>query len=312
MKILIDTDIGDDIDDALALFCAMKQSFEIVGVTTVFQNTCDRARQVKKLMSDFGHGYETVPVYAGYATPMAQAPAEHPHIPHYTPELEDEAYAPSSTKPQDAVDFIIQACRTYGKELTVVAIGPFTNLARVIRKDPTALGQAAKVAIMGGAYLKQYADWNVICDVESADLMFRTLDNLECYGADVTHLLEAADAFYRQALCYDGNEPARRYLTELCRLWRADKPDAPLVLHDPLVIYSIAHPELCGMRRTNVAVLTEGYARGITLNIDAYSKKHCNCDAYADFDFSRTINFAATVDKAAFDEFVSADFSRNG
>ena len=72
MKILIDTDIGDDIDDALALFCAMQQGFEIVGVTTVFQNTCDRARQVKKLMSDFGQGYENVPVYAGCGTPIAQ------------------------------------------------------------------------------------------------------------------------------------------------------------------------------------------------------------------------------------------------
>lgn len=312
MKILIDTDIGDDIDDALALFCAMQQGFEIVGVTTVFQNTCDRARQVKKLMSDFGQGYENVPVYAGCGTPIAQPPAERPHIPHYTPALENDAYAPNSTDPQDAVDFIIQACHTYGKDLTVVAIGPFTNLARVIQKDPAALGLASKVAIMGGAYLKQYADWNVICDVESADLMFRSLDNLECYGADVTHLLEATDGFYRQAFDYAGDEPARQYLSELCHLWRADKPDAPLVLHDMLVIYSLAHPELCTVRQTNVAVLTEGYARGITLNIDAYSKKHCNREPYADFDFDRKISFAATVDKTAFDEYVLADFSRNG
>ncbi len=312
MKILIDTDIGDDIDDALALFCAMQQGFEIVGVTTVFQNTCDRARQVKKLLSDFGHGYENVPVYAGFGTPIAQDTAEFPHIPHYTPALENEAYTPNSTDPQDAVDFIIEACRTYGKELTVVAIGPFTNLARVIQKDPTALGQAAKVAIMGGAYLKQYADWNVVCDVESADLMFRSLDNLVCYGADVTHLLEATDALYQQAFGYAGNEPARRYLAQLCRLWRADKPGAPLVLHDPLVIYSLAHPALCEMHRANVAVLTEGYARGITLNIGAYSKMHCNRAAYADFDFDRKISFAAAVDKPAFDEYVLADFSRNG
>lgn len=299
MKILIDTDIGDDIDDALALFCAMKQGLEIVGITTVFQNTCDRARQAKKLLTDFGHGYENVPVYAGYGTPIAQAPAEYPHIPHYTPVLEDVAYTPTGTKAEEAADFIIQACRTYGKELTVVAIGPFTNLARVIQKDPAALNLAGKVAIMGGAYLKQYADWNVMCDVESADLIFRSLDNLQCYGADVTHLLKATDEFYHQAFCYDGSDPARRYLSELCQLWRANKPDAPLVLHDPLVICCLAHPELCGMRQANIAVLTEGYGRGITLSIDAYSKAYLN-DAYKDFPFDRKITFAESVDKDAF------------
>jgi peptidoglycan hydrolase CwlO-like protein len=69
-KILIDTDIGDDIDDALALFFAMKLDFDIVGITTVFQNTVLRARLVKKLLKGFGNGYESVPVYAGHGEPI--------------------------------------------------------------------------------------------------------------------------------------------------------------------------------------------------------------------------------------------------
>ena len=51
-KIIIDTDIGDDIDDAIALYAALRQGFDIIGITTVFQNTVERARQVKKLLKE--------------------------------------------------------------------------------------------------------------------------------------------------------------------------------------------------------------------------------------------------------------------
>ena len=61
-KILLDTDIGDEIDDTLALYFAMVQGIEIVGVTTVFKNTDERARITKRLMKLYGQGYESIPV----------------------------------------------------------------------------------------------------------------------------------------------------------------------------------------------------------------------------------------------------------
>ena len=57
-KIIIDTDIGDDIDDAIALFAAMRQEFDILGITTVFRNTTERARIAKKLLALYANGYE--------------------------------------------------------------------------------------------------------------------------------------------------------------------------------------------------------------------------------------------------------------
>ena len=77
------------------------------------------------------------------------------------------------------MDFIIDCCHRYGKDLTVVALGPCCNISKVIEKDPDALSSAAKVVIMGGAYFKQYADWNVMCDVAAADIMFRKVTHLE-------------------------------------------------------------------------------------------------------------------------------------
>ncbi len=306
-KILLDMDIGDDIDDAIALYAAMRQGFEIVGVTTVFQNTQDRARQVKKLLRKYGHGYERVPVYAGCGTPLREKPQAYPHIPHYTPDLEQDIYAPDGETCEDAVDFIIDACHRYGKDLTVIALGAFTNLARVIEKDADALRAVARVAIMGGAYLRQYVDWNVLCDVEAADLLFRSLDNLECLGADVTHRTAASEEIYNNLLHYDGKEAAHTYLTELCHLWRKNCPHASLVLHDPLVVYYVVDPAICDMNRVPVAVITEGYARGLTLNVDAYGKKNYN-PCYAEFDGKRQALVATAVDVDAFFARLLRDF----
>lgn len=306
-KIFIDMDIGDDIDDAIALYSAMKRQFDIVGISTVFRNTVDRARQTKKMLLAYGNGYENVPVYAGYGVPMGETAAEYPHIPHYTPDLEEERYRPDGTEPEAAVDFLLDCCRRYGKELTVIAIGPFTNIARAIEKDADALNAAGGVAIMGGAYFKQYADWNVMCDVAAADILFRRLRNLVCIGADVTHTMLAEDSLYDDLLCYTGSEPGHRYLTQLCGLWRKDRPKARLLLHDPLVIYYADDPEICTMRPASVVVMTDGYARGMTLNVDAYGKKRLNPAPYADFDGTRKVLVAADADREAFNERILRD-----
>lgn len=308
MKVVIDMDIGDDIDDALALYAAMRQGFDIIGVTTVYRNTVDRARQAKKLLTDYGNGYENVPVYAGYGTPIGTEKQDFPHIPHYTPILEEALYAPNGATPEDAVDFLIDACHTYGKELTVIAIGPFTNLAKVIEKDADALNSAARVVIMGGAFYKQYADWNVMCDATAADRLFRSLNNLECIGADVTHLTVGEDALYENLLQYQGNEPGHLYLTEICRLWRIDRPKAKLLLHDPLVIYYVAQQDLCTMKDASVIVFTEGYAKGMTFNVDAYGKRKRNPEAYADFDETHKTRVAFAVDRDTFNARILKDF----
>ena len=306
-KIIIDTDIGDDIDDAIALYTAMHQEFEIIGVTTVFRNTIDRARQAKKLMKAYGHGYEHVPVYAGYGEALDARPRAWDHIPHYTPDLEADEYAPDGTNPEDAVDFIIASCKKYQKDLTVVAIGAFTNIAHVIRKDPEALRLVSSVTIMGGAYLKQYADWNVTCDVNAADIMFCSLDHLKCIGADVTHLMIGEEALYDNLLNYQGSEPGHLYLTTLCHLWRGNRATAPLLLHDPLVIYYLADPALCHMQSASIIVLTDGYAKGLTLNVNAYGKKRYHPDIYANFDENHKAEIAVSAQQDAFNAAILRD-----
>lgn len=298
-KILIDTDIGDNMDDAFALLAAMVLDFEIVGITTVFRDTVQRAAIAKKLLHTYGCGYESVPVYAGFTgidagqNTACQCPLGDAQV----------FYPPDNSTPENAVDFIIDCCNRYGKDLTVIALGPFCNIAKVIEKDPLALNRAGKVAIMGGAYFKQYADWNVMCDVPAADLMFRTLSNLECIGADVTHRLEDT-GYLTQAL--ESPETASdvlQYIIAHYKTWRSSYPDTPLVLHDALVVYYLYDPAICTMQNIRTTVIPDGPAKGLTLNIDSYGKTYLN-SFYEGNDYGSSILAASDVDIPKFHQLV--------
>ncbi len=298
-KILIDTDIGDDIDDAFALYYAMHLGFDIVGVTTVFRNTAERARLVKKMLHAYGNGYERVPVFAGYDQYNDSADAEYPHLFEYSAELEKEEYRPNGTEPRDAVDFILDCCRRYGKELTIVAIGPFGNIAKAIEKDPQAMNSIDRVVVMGGAFFKQYTDWNVMCDVAAADAMFRSLKILECIGADVTHRLALTEEELDPILHSSNATEGVRCVREAYAKWKEAKSTAPFVVHDALVIHYLFDPDVCRMQDICVHLFTDGYAKGLTLNVDAYRHTFLN-DAYLDFDFDRKTKVAETVDRERF------------
>ena len=294
LKVIIDTDIGDDIDDAFALLLAMKLDYDIIGITTVFENTVQRARLAKKLLSTYGCGYENVPVYAGAKTPLAENPEVYPDLCQYTPDLDADEYAPTSAEEDDAIDFIINSCKKYGKDLTVIAIGPFTNIAKVIMRDRDALNDAREVIIMGGAYYKQYADWNVMCDVEAAKVMFDNLTGIHCIGADVTHRLRFSLGDDARVSLYRGDDAAG-YCTKLYKLWKRARGSIG-VLHDPLAIYYALDKSICETEQAPVTLITSGMARGLTLNVSAYSKSKMN-SAYRDFDKERYQTIARDVDR---------------
>ena len=294
-KILIDTDIGDEIDDALALYFAMQKNVEIVGVTTVFKNTVQRAQMAKKILCSFSCSYKKVPVYAGYSS-FDSNKIENTNINHYTPDLEE--YKIDNTNPQKAVDFIIESCKKYGNSLTIVAIGPFTNIAKAIQKEPSAFDNV-RVVIMGGAYYSQYADWNVSCDTKSAKIVFDNVKNLECLGADVTHKLKISPTNRKKIVGYKdkGNNAVGRYLAEIYDKFNAK--DYEVFLHDPLAVYYAIDSSVCEMENARVEVIEDGAGKGITLNLKEYNKEYLN-PFYINKDSKNVIKVAKQVKKNEF------------
>ena len=93
-------------------------------------------------------------------------------------------------------------------------------MAKVIEKDKDALNLAKEVVIMGGAYFKQYSDWNVICDVEAAEITFGGVNNIKCIGADVTHQLRITEGD-DEIICTESGIEALDYVSDIYKKWKA-------------------------------------------------------------------------------------------
>ena len=294
-KFIIDTDIGDDIDDAFAIYLAMKLKVDLIGITTVFKNTLERSKMAKKLLNLLGRGYDNVPVYTGYGQTLDNSIKEFTHIVQYTPDLDLSEYMPDSENPEQAIDFLIESAKQYGDDLTIIAIGPFTNIAKAIQKEPSAF-EKCKLVVMGGAFFKQFADWNVTCDVKAADIVFRNIPQLECIGADVTHTLNIGKENAERILNYDGDNGAVKYIRELLALWTKSSGEATPWLHDPLAVHYAVNPSICEMKDVPIVVITDGWARGLTLNVYEYKKARLN-SLYDGFDYSKTSKVAFSVNR---------------
>src|SRR5277367_6897346 len=123
-KVIFDTDIGDDIDDAYALGLLLRSpEVQVLGVTTAFQDTHLRARLAARFLESAGR--KDVPVYEGPKTPGKS---------HFTQTKWAEGL-PDLTFP-DAIEFVLETIRRNPGQITLVAVAPLTNVGALIAKDP--------------------------------------------------------------------------------------------------------------------------------------------------------------------------------
>ena len=188
-KIILDTDIGDDIDDAFALaLLTQTQGAEVIGVTTVFRNTLNRAQQATHFLKEIG---KDIPVYAGESLPIKE-PIHPFHVESERPGLENEHPCQWSEQYQnypvndDAVDFIIESAEKYGEQLVIMPIGPLTNIARAIQKAPEIMKRVGKIVQMGGWFSNYVPEWNILCDPEATEIVWSSSIPVYAVGLDVT------------------------------------------------------------------------------------------------------------------------------
>lgn len=289
--LLIDTDIGADADDILALYAAIKdRGTELVGITTVFGNSPERARMAKKFLTLAGR--EDIPVYAGSRNALKKEVASvSKHTMMYESDLDCGRYEPdnpSDETGEEAVDFIIAAAERYGSELSILAIGPLTNIARAILKAPEALKKAGRVVIMGGVYFQARPEWNIFCDPEGAEVVFGADVNLYCVGADVTVKTKLPFEWQEEITALADDTTLKGYVCKQAKIWM-DTRKFGITLHDPLAYYAIARPGFLHFKKQRICVETSGkHTRGFTVNYsltnlypDTYGKQVCVAD-YAD------------------------------
>lgn len=289
MRYIIDTDIGDDIDDALAIDLALRLDLDVIGITTVYRNTDERARIAKRLTGLYGRD---IPVYKGYGCNMDGRTDTSERLCQYTPELYSEIYSPNEN-PSDAVDFIVSSAKKYGGGLTIIAIGPLTNIAKAVQRDADALRGIDRIVIMGGDYVNQYAEWNILCDIAAAKLVFEADLPMLCFGHELTSKTRITEPQQQYLFSLDKND-YERYLGRLARLWYKSKPEGHLIiLHDVLTVYHLFNDNFCRTVKTPVKVEDRGeFTKGMTVNLsvmdhyvkdDAHYIEYAACDEIESF-----------------------------
>jgi purine nucleosidase len=270
-KIILDSDPG--IDDAMAIAYGVgSPDIDLVGVTTVAGNvSLDRTTaNALRLLSFFGAG--PVPVTAGAAAPLARPAITAEHV-HGTDGLRGVQLAPAAAEPRPghAADYLVDTIMAAPGEITLVAVGPLTNVALALRREPGLVSAVRHFVIMGGSTTRgnvtPAAEFNIAADPEAAAAVFSAGWTVTMVGLDVT-LRAIATTSVLERLSGLGRL-AQQLLLPGLRQFDEDLEHAgsgePAV-HDVCAVAYVAHPELLGCVPARVDVETQGrWTAGMTV-----------------------------------------------
>ena len=235
ISIILDTDIGDDIDDALALAVALRSpEIRLVGVTTVFRDAPRRALLAREVLRAFGR--EEIPVFAGCSQPILPDWDNFPGGQSLGRQFERLDAALRWDERRHAVDFLIATGREFaarGERLTLVPIGALTNIALALQLAPDIV-PAVEVRLMGGLWGRAEKEWNIWCDPVAAAMVLGSGAQLCFVTIDVTEQVILSDADNQRF--FQSSETEARFLGDLIKLW-----ERKVTLHDPLTVLTLFH-----------------------------------------------------------------------
>jgi purine nucleosidase len=264
-KIILDCDPGHD--DAIALLLAHgSPGIELLAVTTVAGNqTLDKVTRNALAVAQVG-GITGVPFAAGCARPLLRAPRVAGDI-HGESGLDGPVLPEPQTTldPRHAVDLIVDTVLAHPPgTVTLVPVGPLTNIALAVRREPRIVERVAEVVLMGGAYgvgnVTAVSEFNIACDPEAAQIVFRQPWPLTMVGLDLTHQALATPEVVARIAALD-TAPGR-FVAELLAFFGASYASvhgfaAPPV-HDPCAVAFVIDPDVLTTRRAPLDVELHG------------------------------------------------------
>jgi purine nucleosidase len=255
-KVIIDTDIGDDIDDAFAVALALRSpELQILGITTTFGDTETRAKLLDRFLAEVGH--PEILVAAGTPTPPKGTFTQRRYA-------ENSRYAKASHS--DAVTFLLDQIRRNPGQVTLIAIGPLMNVGAAIVKDPDTFRKLKRVIMMGGSIKRGYGDigfgaprppepeWNILNDIPSAQKLFAAGVPLFVMPLDSTQLKMDE---VKRAFLFSQGTPVTDQLTLLYHQWGQETP----TLFDPMTIAFLVSVNFCPVQPMHIRVDDKGFTR---------------------------------------------------
>src|SRR5215216_3360841 len=240
-KVLLDTDIGTDVDDAVCLaYLFSHPDCELLGITTVTGEAEKRASLASVLCKAAGR---EIPIYPGADHPLqgeqrqqvAQQGTTLQRWPH-------EADFPLN----QAVDFLANTIRAHPNDVTLLTIGPLTNIGMLFSTYPDVVELLEGIVMMGGAFgddlpANQQVEWNVAGDLLAAEITYKAPVRLHrSLGLNVTQQVVMPADQVREKF----TAPLLRPVMDMAEIW-FEKFYKSITFHDPLAAATIFEPELC-------------------------------------------------------------------
>ncbi len=248
VPVVLDTDIGPDIDDAFALALILRSpDLHLLAVTTVSGDTAARARLAAKLL--WVDGRRGVPVTAG--------------VPGHPMPIAQTRWADGFTSPEllreSAVDLMKTEIDHGHGRVVIVAIGPLTNVAALLTRYPNEKHKIRRIVLMGGSIAHGYyphsgptAEYNIAADVKASRVVFTSGVPITMAPLDVTWHLQLDAA--HQARIYTPTTPLAHALAAVDRLWGQPTP----TLHDPMAVGLLLDPSRCTRKALHVRITKDG------------------------------------------------------
>lgn len=288
-SVIIDTDIGGDIDDVYAVGLALKSpELNVLGIMTEFEDTLLEARLASRFLREAGR--PGIPVAVG--TPKRTPPSSPLNEARYA------AREPAGRTYPNAVDFLLAQIRQHPAEITLIAIGPETNIGLAIDRDLTTFRKLKRVVIMGGSVYRGYniedtyqinhspsAEYNIAMDVQAAQKLFKAGVPLYVMPVDATQIkLEEL----RRAAIFSAGTPMTDAITLLTEEWAHGLPRTP-TLNDAMAVAYAIDPDLCPTTPMNLNVDTAGFTRVGSERPNAFVCLHSEQDRFFTFYMPRVL-----------------------
>ena len=274
-KIILDCDPGHD--DAVAiLLAAGNPAIELVGITTIGGNqTLDKVTHNARTVCTIA-GLVDVPLYPGCTRPLLRAPRTAGDI-HGDSGMDVDGYdlpAPTvDAADGHAVDFIIDTVMAHEPgEITLVPIGPLTNIALAVRKEPRIVDRVKEVVLMGGGYheanASAVAEFNIIVDPEAAKIVFNEPWQVTMVGLDLTHQALATSEIEAEVAAVGGQvaDSVVALFGSFREAYRANQGFEHPPVHDPCAVAYLIDPTVVDTLRVPVDVeITGALTSGMTV-----------------------------------------------
>lgn len=251
-KIILDTDIGSDIDDAVCLaYLLAEKECDLLGIITVHADTFVRAKLASVLVKKSG---KDIPIFCGLKNPLLGP--NPPKTINQEPGLKGLEYD-SEFGGMEWIEFVKNKIYENPNEITLLAIGPLTNVAILFTLYPDTAKLLKRLVIMGGRFFdglpeRFYAEYNIRCDYAAADIVYKAeVPLIESIGLDSTLKVTMNRQDVKSEFSkYDLLKPVLQFSAPWFEETRLDE----MIFHDPLTAVYIFHPDVVEMHRGDVKI----------------------------------------------------------